>query len=440
MRILILYHAGFTHTPTIYHYLDSFRRYSSHRIEYFNVDQKYDEPLDFSQYDALFVNFCVVSVARVDPPDFFRQLLPALVNFNGPKIVSLQDEYDFVGAVKRFMRQARFDTVLTCIPAAFVRAIYFEPQFSETRFETVLTGYVAEELVEDSEDILPLAERPIPLGYRGRELPYRLGDLGWHKAEIGHRFNRACRDRGIRCDIASDEDSRFQGDGWIRFIRRCRVMLGAPSGSNVFDFDGSLHERMKRRYLRDNGLKYADVREEIEKHTVGFDMGQISARVFEAAASRTALAMLRGSYSGVLNPEEHYVPVETDYSNIDEVLDRIEDIPAMQAMADRAYDHVIGNPANHYAALVSRIDRVVYEATGPVQPYRRPGQCKPRVTGAPLGNDPYMVERLMELRSDLRAQIATMGDLVRAAADRKLDVVRHHDGTYRILKLARAQR
>ncbi len=438
MRLLVLYHAGFTHTPTIFHYLDAFRRYSGHQVEFFNIDQKYDEPLDFSEYDALFVNFCVVSVARVDPPAFFLKLLPAIANFRGTKIVAIQDEYDFTNAIKRFVRLARFDVVLTCIPEAAVRSVYFEPQFAETRFETVLTAYVAEELAEASDDILPLADRQIPLGYRGRELPYRLGDLGWHKAEIGHRFNRACADRGVRCNIAVDEDSRFQGDNWIRFVRRCRVMLGTPSGANVFDFDGSLHESMKLRYQRNNALKYADVRDQIAKHTVDFDMGQISARVFEAAASRTALAMLRGSYSGVLDPVEHYVPIETDYSNIDQVIDRIQDLPAMQAMADRTYDHVIGNPANHYAGFIARIDRLVDEMARPREQSFRPSQL--RVTASPLGNDPYMVEKLMELRKELREHVAGLSDVIRAAAERRLDVVKHHDGTYRVLKFAGAQR
>lgn len=436
MRILVLYHAGFTYTQTVFHYLDSFRRYSRHQVEFFNVDQEYGTKLDFFDYDAVFVGYCVVSVGRVNPPKLFRKLIPALQEFPGTKIVAVQDEYDFTNNVKRFLVAIGADVVLTCVPKDAVDQVYSDRQFGQTRFETVLTGYVADDLIEDSAAVRPLAERDISLGYRGRDLPYRLGDLGWHKSEIGRRFERRCRERGIACDIASDEDSRFQGDAWLWFVRRCRVMLGSPSGANVFDFDGQLHESIKQRYLNNNGLVYADVRERVEKHAVAFDMGQVSARIFEAAASRTAMALLRGNYSGVLRADEHYVPIETDYSNIDDVLDRILDLDEMQAMADRAYDHVIGNPANHYMGFVDRVDRLFDEEARSIDCFVA-GASKLRVTKGPLGNDPYMVEKLMALRKDLQDQVHRFGEVMRLAADRRLDVVKHHDGSYRVLKFDR---
>lgn len=443
MRLLVLYHAGFTHTATIFHYLDSFRRYSRHNVEFFNIDQTYDWRLDFSGYDALFVNYCTVAVSRLEEPPFFmRHLGDALRKFRGPKIAAIQDEYDFTDRATRWLRKTGFDVVLTNLPAEGVPQLYPPSRFPDTRFERVLTGYISEELIEDADRVRPLAEREIVLGYRGRELPFRVGDLGWHKSEIGRQFKPAAMARGIPCDIETNEDARFHGGGWFDFIRRCQVHLGTPSGSNVFDFDGSLHEYVRRAWERNQKITYLDVREKIQRHTVGFDMGQISPRVFEAVACRTALALMRGSYSGVLKPDEHYVAVSPDYSNINEVLDRILDTPAMQAMADRAYDHVIGNSGNHYRGFVGRIDDLFDEAAG-----APPTNCRSSISAdsasadllpqfsvsrAPLGCDPYLVGKLTELREQLRAQVL---DIAKAAAEHRLEVVPYR-GTYRVLRHA----
>lgn len=432
MRLLICYHAGFTYTPTIFHYLDAFRQHSLNKVEYFNIDQS-GTGIDFSDYDCVFVNFCVSSVARIKPPPYFTRLLPALCRYRGVKVATVQDEYDFTDRIKAFFAEVGFDIILTNVPKEAIRVIYHEPWFDDVCFDVVQTAYLDESVIADGRGVLPLAERPIPLGYRGRELPYRLGDLGWHKSEVGHRFKTACAARGIDCDIEVDEKSRFQGEDWLDFVRSCRVMLGTPSGANVFDFDGSLHEAMVRRYRSRPGLKYEDVRDEVAAHAVGFDMGQVSARIFEAVASSTALALVRGSYSGVIEPDEHYVPIEPDYSNIDQVLDRILDVPAMQAMAARAYAHVVSDPSNYYAGFVERIDRLIAGLVTGSPPAPRIGPGVP-VTVSPLGIDPYLIGKLSEARRELSAADARLAEVMKLAAEGRLEVVKHPDGTYRVLK------
>jgi hypothetical protein len=245
-------------------------------------------------------------------------------------------------------------------------------------------------------------------------------------------------ERGIECDIAVDENSRFVGDDWLDFVRRCRVMLGTQSGANVFDFDGALHRRLTALHNdAPEKFSYEGVRDEVSAHAVGFDMGQVSARIFEAAGSRTALALVRGSYSGVIEPDVHYVPIESDYSNVDQVLDRILDIPAMQAMADRTYDHVINNPANGYRGMVKRIDRVI-EEIAPTKVDARTG-CRLAATQSPLGGDPYLMERVTDLRKDLVALTDQFTEVIKLVAQRQLEVVPHPDGTYRLLKMSGAQ-
>lgn len=433
MRVLILYHAGYTYTPTIQHYLTAFKRHSIHSVEYFNVDQSYGG-LDFSGYDVVYVNFCIASagIARVKPPKFMYPLIAALRRYSGLKIVAAQDEYDFTNKLKEFLVSIRTDVLLTCVPQVYVREIYPEPELAGVKFRTVQTAYLADDLLEvNPADILPLADRAIHLGYRGRNLPYRLGDLGWHKSEVGVQFKRACVEAGVVHDIEVAEEKRFVGDDWLRFVRQCRVMLGSPSGANIFDLDGALHERMTALYRATPGLMYEDVRDEISAYETGRDMGQVSARIFEAVAQGTALALVRGNYSGVLEPDEHYVPIETDYSNVGQVLDRILDVPAMQAMADRAYQHVVNNSRNRFSDMVAGFDRLINEN---IRPVSHSGVRLSRVTTAPLGCDLYLMEQIIELRTEYRFLADRFYELLKLSAENQLEVIAHPDGTYRMLK------
>jgi hypothetical protein len=436
MRLLVLYHAGYSYTPTIRHYLEAFGRYSTCEVAYSNVDQP--ECIDLAYFDAVLVNFCVTSMVRFPErlPEFFPPLAAALAGFKGVKLAAVQDDYDFTNRVIEFLAQIGADIVLTPVPAEGIPVVYRELA-NRMHFETVRTAYLVPGLIERGHSLPPLAERPISLGYRGRELPYRLGDLAWHKAEVGRQFKWACSRRHVACDIAIDEGSRFLGDAWLDFVARCRVMLGSPSGANVFDFDGSLHKRLVALYRP--GLRYGEVRDEILAHAVPFDMGQVSARIYEAVAFGTALALVRGNYSGVLEPDEHYVPIEPDYSNVDQVLERILDIPAMEAMAERALTHVTGDLRNHYSDFVGRIDDLILARChlgGGVAHGQGP---RPAVTDHLLGTDPYLIRQLFETRRALAESEANRREFLQLAAERRLEVVRTGERTYQVLHRAEAR-
>ena len=54
-------------------------------------------------------------------------------------------------------------------------------------------------------------------------------------------------------------------------------------------------------------------------------MNQISPRVFEAIALRTALVLFEGEYSGIIAPGVHYIPLKKNLSNLDDVLSLLGD-------------------------------------------------------------------------------------------------------------------
>ena len=174
-------------------------------------------------------------------------------------------------------------------------------------------------------------------------------------------------------------------------------MLGSESGSNVFDFDGSLIELYRKMKAEDPDLRYERFRPFIAEREKEIDMGQVSPRMFEAAAMRTAMVLMRGRYSGLLEPDEHYIALEPDYSNLDYVLDRINDLPAVEAMVERTYRHLIATDAYSYRAYLQWIDDIFEQAISerptPGARLALPALEPGLVSRSPFGYDPFLLRQ-----------------------------------------------
>jgi hypothetical protein len=392
-KVLVIYGASAAHVLTTHHYVEAFKRHSRFDVHYLCIEDSPDRPVDLSRYDAVWLNYC----ARLIFPGLVpNPLKESLAEYRGPKLVAVQDEYDDTNKLREELRRLGPSVVLTCVPQQSLEYVYPRSMFSNVRFETVLTGYVSDELLA-VEGIRPLAERPVVIGYRGRDLRFRYGDLARQKAEIGLRVRQACLSRGVPCDIAVDEASRIYGSAWFEFIKSCRVMLGSESGSNVFDFDGSLIAFYQKMKAEDPDLPYERFRPFIAEREKEIDMGQISPRMFEASAMRTAMVLIRGRYSGLLKPDEHYIALEPDYSNLNSVLERIKDVPSLEAMVERAYQALIATDAYSYRAYLQRIDDIFErEMNKRPTPEARPAVPALEsglVSRRPFGYDPFLLRQ-----------------------------------------------
>jgi hypothetical protein len=97
-------------------------------------------------------------------------------------------------------------------------------------------------------------------------------------------------------------------------------------------------------------------------------MNQISPKIFEAIAVRTALVLFEGEYSGVLTPDRHFKPLRKDLGNLDEVLAFLEDEDALRTMTTLAFDEVLLDDKWSYRSLAAMLDDLVDELAGSVPP------------------------------------------------------------------------
>lgn len=353
MKLVVAYSRNSTRVTTTYEYLTAFEKYWPGDVAYLHVANEAIPELGFRNYDVLLHNYCARLCFEGYVSEDYKK---AVRNFKGLKILSVQDEYDHTDVLKAAIKDLGFDIVLTCVPRDQIHLVYPSYEFEGVEFLTVLTGYI-----DDSGPIssprVKLAGRPNVVGYRGRNIGVRYGQLGFDKYEVGRWVRAYCQERGIKHDIEMDNADRIYGSKWAEFIRSCRTMLGSESGSNVFDFKGSFERKF-------NGIdfespKASAVLGELALIEKKFDVGQISPRVFECAQNYTPMILYEGRYSDIIQPYQHYLPLKKDHSNIEEVFQAVERIDDLEDMATRAYEHLVASGQHSYRSFVEKVVKTV---------------------------------------------------------------------------------
>ena len=86
-------------------------------------------------------------------------------------------------------------------------------------------------------------------------------------------------------------------------------------------------------------------------------MGVISPRIFDAAITKTCQVLVGEDYQGILMPNIDYIVLDTDFSNIDEVVMKMKDIDYCEEIANNCYEHVVKSQKYTYAKFAQWIIR-----------------------------------------------------------------------------------
>ncbi|NCG09576.1 MAG: hypothetical protein GWP33_00510 [Alphaproteobacteria bacterium] len=355
LNIAIFYDGYSTHISAVYEHLSAFHKFSSHHVRYFHACGSIRD-FQAKAFDVVVVHYS----ARVVYPLFSAKITQATCEFRGVKILFLQDEYDLTEKARSFIEKSEIDIVYTCVPANNIVKVYPPSRFPKTRFINVLTAFPGSYTSEWRRP--SISERPIHIGYRGTKLPFWYGDLGQEKYQIAVGVTKYAKNRNFVIDIECDNDKRIYGNQWHVFLRNCRCVLGTESGSNVFDEDGSLRDKVNQLIKNNPSISYPDIKTHIfgdaEEPKI---MNQISPRIFEAIENGSALILFEGDYSGVVEPDKHYIALKKDFSNIQNVLDKVNDSTLLQRIADRAFEDVISSKKYSFDNWIKSFDRNVSE-------------------------------------------------------------------------------
>ena len=274
----------------------------------------------------------------------------------GYKIAIPQDEYVNTTYLNAFFKQNKIDQVFTLFnKKEDWEKVYPFNESGVNIFNTVLTGYVSRSKKFKVDKLKPHSERQIDLGYRATKNFFWLGQFALMKWEIAEYFKKR-QPSELVFNISTKVEDTFLGNSWYSFLENCRVTLGVESGASLLDKSGKLRKVVERYQINNPNADFKKVSQLLFKNLDNsISYFAISPRIFEAAINKTCMVLMEGNYSGILIPNIHYIPLKKDYSNFEDVIEKIRNKSFCESMAEKAYIDLIDSEEYTYEKYVEFI-------------------------------------------------------------------------------------
>lgn len=360
LNILILYEPKSLYVNAVKDHIESFSEFSSHHIFYANGTSEFKAISDVSCFDVIVIHYSLRLSVNYGTWTVSEDIRTLLKKYQGLKVAFIQDEYDTTNVAIAWLKDLGVQLVFTCVPEQYIRQVYAVEQLPHVNFVNNLTGYVPKSLIDYP--VTPIAKRELILAYRGRNLPFWYGNLGQEKEFIGKKMKSICLERGVAVDIEWEGRNRIYGDSWLKFLASTKATLGTESGANVFDFTGELSTKITKYLDEHPKASYKEVFDLfLSQHEGRVKMNQISPKIFEAICLNTVLVLFEGDYSGVLLPDVHYIPLNKDFSNIDDVFEKLSNDAYLISIAHNAFKDIVESGQCSYQAFITLFDTKVSE-------------------------------------------------------------------------------
>jgi hypothetical protein len=333
-----------------------------HDIYYYN---SFEEPPDWllqEPFDAVILHNTFLCFRWTG--DFFyswKEKFRWIADFKCPKIAIPQDEYDHAEVLDEWL----YDWGVSIIFSNFDerhRKLLHPLMYDKADFYRCFTGYVDEDAAQrQRRQLIPYEERPLDMVYRARHLGYWFGRIGQSKHEIAEKTLPLMQAAGFTCDISTRAEDVIIGDAWLDFLTSSKTVLGSEGGSSVIDYRGEVKEKIQAILKREPALSFKEVDARLPPGWDGHKLLVVTPRHFEAVITKTAQVLMEGDYDGVLEADKHYIPVKSDFSNFDEVVQKIRDLKFVKEMIECAHRDIYLSGKYTYRSFAGEINRALEE-------------------------------------------------------------------------------
>lgn len=277
------------------------------------------------------------------------------------KIVFPQDDYWQCEVRDQFYVDWGMDEVYpVCPPSSWPELI---PRCLKggARIAQGYTTYVTPYMRSLSQRSRPWAERDFDVVYRASHTPTAPNRLGMVKSVIGDRFLEALGPKtGLKLDIGGGSGAMIVGSAWHDFVGNSRAILGSNSGSSIRLRNATVARSIVEYQFRHPGAGIEQVeRDAVPQEDRGKSYTAISPRNIEAAMLNTLQILVPGAYSGILQPHEHYVPLDEDCGNARQVVEALQDEVYCRRVIDACRERILGATELNVECLIRDVlDRV----------------------------------------------------------------------------------
>ena len=252
-----------------------------------------------------------------------------------PKVFFIGNEYKLMPEKMRFCRRLGIELLISQSNDPRVLSMYRQAlgcsvdSMSNTGCDTSIFRPEKE-----------LGERYIDIGYRAFEAPWYLGNN--EKKEIADLFISKAAQYKLSIDISLDPSRRFKATDYAAFLNNCRGQIGTEAGGDYFELTDNIRNDVNA-YVADNtGVTWPEIKSHFfDSLAITTPMRIISGRQIEAAACKTVQILYEGRYSDYFEPDEHYIVLRKDFSNIDDVKSKFRDDHFCERLTNNALEVVM---------------------------------------------------------------------------------------------------
>lgn len=228
-------------------------------------------------------------------------------------------------------------------------------------------------------------KRPIDVGCRTAQYGVYLGDNDRNK--IIHYFKQLGNERALKVDLGVKTEQRFNRNEWSQFLNNCKATISTEAGSFYLEKQDTLVKEILQHFRKKGNVwmlpqetaflvklyRYLvpkSIRSKVRKGVSSFVLDDkclgdemhfeevwekffktrpkapvytkcISSRHFDALGTRTLQILLPGRFNDILIPNVHYLQLNQDFSNVENILSVLFDRNKVHAITEEAYQYAM---------------------------------------------------------------------------------------------------
>ncbi len=357
-KVLVIHALRPTSRQTTIDHLLSFREHLPEAdVQYLHFQQPLPKDIGEISPDLLIVNYDYLNYRFSPLWPFIKNRHKDIAQRAGKVVAIAQDDFWANKLLDNWCMDWDVDRILTASEGGW--ELLYPRSHKQIEICESLTGYSKSTNVPNTR---PLVNRQIDVGQRVREMPAHLGRVGQLKAQQASEFGALASSNGFVVDVSTRVEDAFLGEDWLNFLASCRFTIGMKGGASVLDPYGLLHTRVESYRKRHQDASYYDIeRACFRRVSQSNEFVAVSPRLFEAARAGTCQILPPANYLNVLEPWEHYIPLNQDLSNTDEVFSMMRNLDKCQLIADNAREVLVNSGNFDYSRLVTAATKDLLE-------------------------------------------------------------------------------
>lgn len=366
MKGLIIYSLKTLRTRnTLKEHLFSFKKYSSFTLNYLNVKEKIPFWISKKEYDFIILHYSFLADERfLDDAKHWLKKIKEIKNFKAIKVAIPQDECLHSNRLSSFFKDANIDIICTLFTRDVdIKKVYLKSKTYTPKIIKVLTGYIDNESLTKLKVVPSLSKRANDFSYRVRSLGENHGKHAYYKTILPLKLKKYLDDKGFITDFgyADDDISSLTkntklGDRWFKFLLSTKFIIGSESGASLLDENGEVQKKVIDFKRKNPNALFDQVEKKCFKnidYNVNYFM--MGPKNLEAILTKTLQVLLEGDYNKMIKPSKHFIELKKDFSNINEVINKLKDLEFCQKFVDEAKEDIINNPLFFYDDFVKKI-------------------------------------------------------------------------------------